>query len=146
MKIKINTDNAAEEIEISITCRSLTPDIEKIIAMLRMMDLKLTGTRDGETWLLDAAEVLYIDTADKKTFFYTQSDVYETSLHLYELEEQLSECGFLRIGKSCIVNLKHIVSLKAEFDRKIGVTLSNGERLVISRQYAESFKKKLGVK
>lgn len=146
MKIVIQSGKDVPEIEVLVTCGRLTPQIEKMIAMLRMLDLKITGKKDGETHLLDADRILYIDTADKKTFLYTADSVYETDLHLYELEEQLSETGFFRAGKSCIINMKHIVSLKAELDRRIRVTLGNGEQLMISRQYADGIKKKLGVK
>ncbi len=146
MKIFINSESDKNEIEISISCNGLSPEIEKIIAMLRMLDMQLTGRRDGETYLIDAARVLYIDTIDRKTFLYTKDEVYETSLHLYELEQQLSKGGFFRINKSCIVNWRHIASLKSELDRRIRATMDNGEQLMISRQYAEGLKERLGVK
>ena len=34
-------------------------------------------------------DILYIDTADKKTFLYTEKAVYESALRLYELEDAL---------------------------------------------------------
>lgn len=95
LKIHINEDPLYKETEITINCSRLSPDIERLISMLRVLDLKLTGKKDGQTFILDASKVLYIDTADKKTFFYTQNDVYETSLRLYELEEQLEAMDFL---------------------------------------------------
>lgn len=57
-------------------------------------------------------------------------------------------CGgnFLRISKSCIVQLKYIRSLKSELDRRIRITLENGEQLIASRQYADELKKRLGVR
>lgn len=146
MKITIHSDEKIQETEIEIYCRKMTADIEKVVAMLRMMDRKLTGSCDGETYLLEPDKVLYIDTADKKTFIYTDSKVYETSLKLYELEEQLSGVGFFRGGKSCIINLRHIESLRTDLERRIRVTMDNGEKLLVSRQYAEELKRKLGVK
>ncbi len=146
VKISINTDEAVQVTEINITCNRLTPEIEKIISMLRMLDMQLTGKKEDETHIIDAAKVLYIETVDKKTFIYTKEEVYESELRLYELEERLLQAQFCRINKSCILNMKHIVSLKADFDRRIKVTMSNGEQLVISRQYAENMKKRLGVK
>lgn len=145
MKIVIQAGQDVAETKITVTCGRLTPQLEKMISMLRMLDLQITGKKEGETYLLDADRILYIDTADKKTFLYTEDSVYETELHLYELEEQLAENGFFRAGKSCIINIKHIVSLKAELDRRIRVTLCNGEQLMISRQYADGIKKRLGV-
>lgn len=132
--------------ELSITCSHMTPRIEKLLAMVRMMEMQLTGIQDGETYLIDAGLVLYIDTVDKRTFLYTEKQVYESNLKLYELEEQLVQSDFFRANKSCIINLKHIVSLRAELDRRILVTMSNGERLIVSRQYADEVKRKLGVR
>ena len=146
LKITIHTDENVREMELTVTCSHMTPKIEKLLAMVRMMDMQLTGIQGGETYLIDISSVLYIDTVDKKTFLYTEKQVYESNLKLYELEEQLMESNFFRANKSCIINLKHIVSLRAELDRRILVTMSNGERLIVSRQYADEVKRKLGVR
>ena len=76
-----------QDTEIIINCRQTNDEILKLIAMLRVLDCKLTGMKNHETYILEAAKILYIDTVDKKTFFYTGKDVYETPLKLYELEE-----------------------------------------------------------
>lgn len=146
MKIQINEDPGLKETEITINCNRISTEVEKVISMLRVLDLKLTGMKDNQTFILDAAKVLYIDTVDKKTFFYTKNNVYKTDLKLYELEEQLGALDFIRVNKSCILNFNHIVSIQADIDGKLLVTMSNHERLFVSRQYAPSIKKKLGVK
>ena len=110
------------------------------------MDLKLTGKNNNRTYILEAAKVLYIDTVDQKTFFYTRQDVYETDLRLFELEEQLAALDFIRAGKSCIINFNQIQSIKADIDGKLLVTMNNNEKLYVSRQYSQTLKKKLGVK
>ena len=145
MKITIHTDPAFSGTEVTISCAYLTPELEKIIAMLRMLEQKMTGIKDGEIHMLDIAAILYIDTTDKKTFLYTMESVYETELRLYELEDQLEESGFLRIANSCIVNVRHITSLRADIDRKIRVTMDNGEQLLVSRQYTKRLKERLGI-
>lgn len=146
MKIHINEDPGCREIEVTISCKRLSPDVERLISMLRVLDLKLTGKKDGQTYILDAARVLYIDTVDKRTFFYTKNDVYETDLKLYELEEQLAAMDFLRANKSCIINLQQIISIKPDIDGKLLVTMSNNEKLYVSRQYSPIIKSRLGVK
>lgn len=143
MKISIQTSDSIDETEIKIMCKDITPEIEKIISTLKILDRQLVATKDSETYFLESSELLYIETVDKKTFVYTKSDVYETEMKLYEVEEQF---GFFRAGKSCIINLKYVKSLKAEFDRRIKVTMDNGEQIIVSRQYAEELKKRLGVK
>lgn len=146
MKITISSGENVESTEIHVRCGQLTPEVEKIVSLLRMFDMQLTGEKDGEMCIIDIAKILYIDTIDKKTFIYTANNVYESKLKLYELEEQLSKTEFFRASKSCIINFKQIISLRADLDRRIRITMSNGEQLLVSRQYAENIKKRLGVK
>lgn len=146
MKIEININEEIEDIEIIFSCRKLTPAVERMLATLMVMDKKLTVIREDETYFLDVAKVIYLESVDRKTFVYTEDAVYESSLKLYELEQQLDEYGFFRANKSCLIQLKYVRSLKADINRKIRVTLENGEQIMASRQYAEGLKKKLGVK
>lgn len=145
MKISINIDPGLSDTEIIINAASLTAETEKIIAALRMADDKLTVIKDGETHILDISKIAYIETVDRRTFVYTETDCFESKMKLYETEEKLCSVGFLRISKSCIVRLKYIRSLKADIDRRIRITLENGEQLIASRQYADELKKRLGV-
>lgn len=145
MNIRIQESAEAAETEVIITCRRADEQILKMISMLHAFDKKLTGVKDGETFLLDAASILYIDTVDKKTFLYTQNGAYETPLRLYELEERLASSDFLRAGKSCIVNFSQVQSLRPEFGGKLILTLTSRERLFVSRQYAAAVKQKLGI-
>ena len=94
MKISINIDEDVKDTEISISCNRLTPKIEKILATLRILDRQLMAVKGDETYLLDVSKIIYIESVDRKTFVYTSDDYYESKLKLYELEEQLCECGF----------------------------------------------------
>lgn len=145
MKISVNIDPELDDTEIIINCGSLTPETESIIAALRMADNQITAVKNGETHILDISKIAYIESVDRRTFVYTENDCYESKLKLYEMEGRLCGCNFLRISKSCIVRLKYIRSLKSEFDRRIRITLENGEQLIASRQYADELKKRLGV-
>ena len=146
MKITINIDENLPDLEIVINGNSLSPQIENIIATLRMLASQMTVTRDGESYILDVAKIVYIESVDRKTFVYTPQDCFESKLKLYEIEQQLCKGGFLRISKASLVNLKYVRSLRAELDRKIRLTLETGEQIIVSRQYAEELKYRLGVK
>lgn len=146
MKISIDIDSTKQDTEIQISCKSLTPEIEKIIATLRMLNQQIMVEKDEETYVLDVTKIMYIEAVDRKTFVYTKEDCFESKLKLYEMEERLEESGFFRASKSCLIQLRHIKSLKSDMDRKIKVTLENGERIIVSRQYADEIKRKLGVK
>lgn len=145
MKISINIDEVVQDTEIQISCNQLTPEIEKILATLRILNQQLMVTKNEETHLLDVAKIIYIEAVDRKTFVYTNDEYYESKLKLYEMEERLVASGFFRISKSNLVQLRMIKSLKNDLDRKLRLTLENGEQIIVSRQYAEELKKRLGV-
>lgn len=145
MKIEIKVDHNIEETCINISCSKLTPELEKLIAMMRIMEKQFAVTSDGEMFILDVAAILYIEVVDRKTFVYTEKGVYESEFRLYELEEQLEEYGFFRASKSCLVQLRAIRSIKRDINRRIRVTMENGEVIMVSRQYAEELKKRLGI-
>ena len=145
MKITIQMDEKVNDTEIVVTCNKLSPEIEKMIATLRMLDQQLAVTKDDENYLLDVERIAYIEAVERKTFVYTAEDVYESKLKLYEMEERLCRSGFFRVSKNTLVHLRFIKSLKNDIARKIRLTLINGEQIMVSRQYADEMKKRLGV-
>lgn len=145
MKITINIEEAVNDTEIRISCKQLTPEIEKILAILRILNQQMMVLKDDETHIIDVAKIIYIEAMERRTFVYTKDDYYESKLKLYEMEERLVECGFFRVSKSCLVHLKYIKSLKNDIDRKLRLTLESGEQIMVSRQYADEIKRRLGV-
>ena len=143
MKITLNQDPAFPETEVIINCPQADEDILRLVAMLRIHQRKLVGLWQGESHLLDIRDILYIDTADKRTFLYTREKVYESALRLYELEDNLMGLDFLRISRSAIVNFRHIQSIRPELGGRLLLTMENGEQVYVSRQYAASIKEKL---
>jgi len=146
VKITIDERKTAQDVEVTIVCARADRRVLDLAARLRMLDRKVTGTADDRTRVLSAEDVLFIESVDKRTFIYTADEVLETSLRLYETEERLADCDFLRIAKGCIVNFRAITALKPDVNGRIVATLENGERVVISRQYAPVVKSKLGLK
>ena len=102
MKITINADERYSETEIMINCNHVSDDVEKLLAVIRLLDMKLTGRKDGRQFILEAVDVVYIDSIDKHTFLYTKNGVYESALKLYELEAKLADRDFLRANKNSL--------------------------------------------
>ena len=63
MKIDIEQNSAYEETAVTIRCAGLSREVMELLALLRVYDAKLTGRQGGETHILNAADVLYADTA-----------------------------------------------------------------------------------
>lgn len=145
MKVTVEECPGLEQTEVSVRCKRMDAQTARLIELLRLADARLTGEKDGETCILDGAEVLYIDTVDRGTFLYTAGGVYETRLRLYELEEQLAGWDFIRVSKSVIVNFGQVKSLRPDFGGRLRLTMSNGEVVVANRQYVPAIKAKLGL-
>ena len=116
-----------------------------IIQHIRLHMFSVAGVKDGETKIFPLGDIFYFDSTDERTFLYLENDVYECSLKLYELEEQLEKANFVRISKSCIVNIMKLDSVRPLLNSRYEAKLENGEKLIISRHYLPGFKQKFGI-
>ena len=146
MKINIDVDSKYEDIGVDIHVPSLTQEVEKIISLMRMMNMQIAVKKSDETVLLDVGDIFYIEAVERNTFIYTEKETYESSLKLYEFEQQLSEKDFIRISKQSVLNLRKVKSLRSDINRKIRVTLLNDEQIIVSRMYSDELRNRLGVK
>ena len=112
MKLTIEQSEEFDEPEITIKCGMMDDRLESIIRHIRLNMFSVTGVKDGVTKVLSLGEIFYFDSIDERTFIYLESDVYECSMKLYELEEQLAKAHFVRISKSCIVNIMKLDSVR----------------------------------
>ena len=146
MKIKIDIDEKYPDTEVVIRANKLDSDVERLVAMMRMVNMQIGVRKNDETYLLDVEKILYIEAVERKTFVYTSDEIYESDLKLYEIEQELLERDFFRISKQSIVNIRMIKSLKSDINRKIRITLRNDEQIVVSRMYSDELRRKLGLK
>ena len=87
---------------------------------IRMWDMKLTGRKDGRQYILETADIVYIDSIEKRTFLYTSMGVYETPFKLYELETKLAYRDFIRASKNSLLNINHIqLFIEPVVDRRL---------------------------
>jgi len=145
MKIIIEDSNPGEEDQIIIRCRELNEATLKFIADLKMGQKKLVGIKDGNIAMIEPQDVYYFEAIDNKVFIYCKSNVYETKLKLYEIEEDYKDTDYFRASKSVILNVSKIKSISPAFSGRFEALLYNDEKIVISRQYVPELKKKLGL-
>ena len=144
MKIIIEELQNDEEEQISIKCRNMTPEILKILDSFKAQNV-LIAYSGNEIHRVDSSSIYYIETVDDRSFLYCDNNVYESKSKLYELEEKLSGNDFLRISKSVIVNLGKIKKLVPALSGRFEAVLMNDLKVIISRQYVNELKRKLGI-
>lgn len=146
MRLSVEENPQLDDIEVSISCPRFDRRVQAIVAAVNALDRKLLGEADdGSTLIVPAGAVLYIETVDGRTFLYTQDTVLESRLRLYELEELLESTEFVRISKSALANFDAVQGLRPHGNGRLQLLLTNGERLVASRQYAPAIKAKIGL-
>ena len=57
--------------------------------------------------------------------------------------EELKEFDFVKVSRSCLVNVNELVRIKALANSRLEAELSNGEKLIVSRTYIPEIKRKL---
>ena len=148
MLLELIENQKSEKTKVTVEYKEKDEQVNKIIDFVKHLDAvenSFTASSEGKIFNVGINEILYIESVDRKTFGYTANQVYELGYKLYEIEEKYQLFDYIRISKSCIVNLQKIHSLKPEFGGKILVTMENNEKLYISRQYAPALKEKLGL-
>lgn len=146
LKITIEEIRELKETEITIKCTEISNEILQFINEYKVIDTKLWGVIDKQSYLLNPVDIYYIESIDNKVFAYTKNKVYEINQKLYVLENILPNKYFFRASKSMIINISKIVSIKSLFNSKIQANLDNDESVIISRSNVAIFKEKLGVR
>lgn len=148
MILKLIENHSIEKTKVTIEYKEKEEQVNKLIDFIERLEEvgnNFIGSANGRIYNINKDDILYIESVDRKTFGYTESEVYELSYKLYEIEECYKLMDYMRISKSCIVNLRKVHSLKPDFGGKILATMENNEKLYISRQYAPILKEKIGL-
>lgn len=103
----------------------------------------LTGKNEGCWCPLPTENIAYIESLQKKTWFYHTDEAYQSIYTLKELVQMLPDY-FLRIHRSYIVNIKEIAEISRDFSSSILIKLKNGATFSVSQSYTTQVRKKLG--
>ena len=131
------TERGKERVDVYYS--EMTSTVNQIAAIVRNEKPVLYGIEEDEKVLLEPSEIYYFDTVDRRTYAYTKEKVYQAVGSLSALEEELKAFGFIRISKSCLINIYMIRRIKPEANMRITAVLKNDEKLQINRGYKRSF-------
>lgn len=145
MKLTIEQSPDYVDPEIIVRCDQIDDELRDIISYIGISDKNIIGECDGATFFIPLRDVYYFEAVDNYVFIYTQQQIYRSTARLYALEQRLQGMLFSRISKSTILNLKQLHCVQVIKNARLQGTLTNGEKLIISRQYVPQVKKALGV-
>ena len=105
--------------------------------------LFLTGKKEDVWFPVPIEDITYIESLQKKTWFYTEDDGYHSSHTLKSLEDELPST-FIRVHRSYIVNINFIHHLSRDVTSNLLLTLKNGATLPVSQTYMHHVRTTLG--
>ncbi|MCL2362846.1 MAG: LytTR family transcriptional regulator DNA-binding domain-containing protein [Defluviitaleaceae bacterium] len=143
MIVKLVQDSSVEESEILIRYAVMSKDIERITAMLRSANTRIKCSHEGSDKFVNASDIYYFESVDKMTFVYCEKDVYRTDYRLYQIIEEFAHLGFIQVSKSCVLNINVLESITPLLNSRMEATLTNSERIYVTRKYLENLKKAL---
>ena len=140
MRLILRERQDLEHPEVIIEYRELTDGVKRVSAFVRSVDQSISCKREGKEFSIPLSDVFYIESVDKKTFVYGETEVYQTGLRLTELEKMLSHAGFVRVSKSVILNIEKLRGVKNLANSRLEAFLSNNERICVSRKYLKEIR------
>ena len=145
--MKVRIELVDDDEEIVIKCKQITQEIQKLQSKLETNDLiqnhKMLLTLGNEDHIVDISNVLFFESETNKVLAHTTSRIYGTTLKLYEIEEILPK-NFMRISKSCIVNINKVSWYNKEITGNGKAGFANTEKQIyVSRMYFKDFIKNI---
>lgn len=103
----------------------------------------LTGKQEEEWSPIPIENIAYIESLQKKTWFYVASEQFCISYTLKDLQLRLPKT-FLRIHRSYIVNIPSIQRISKGITSTLVLTLRDGTELPVGQTYMADVRKALG--
>lgn len=97
-------------------------------------------TGKGNRVIVKTDEIVYIAASSPYIHIYQAKQKLVHTETLKQLEVKLDSTQFVRIHRSCIVNVREVVAYKSRLNGDYDLTLSTGMQLRLSRHYAPAFK------
>lgn len=142
-KVRVEIDPKCDE-EIIIRCRNVSDEIARIESLVSSIDpCEMELELGNDLYFVKTEQILFFETDGSKTAAHTVDRMYYTDLKLYELEERLPK-SFMRISKSCIININAVSSIHKEITGICEAFFRDTvKKVYVSRGYYKQFREKI---
>ena len=101
---------------------------------------KIAVLVDEKIVLLENNSIIFLEAFEGKCKVKTMNDEYIVSDSLVVVEKKLNNNQFMRVHRSFIVNMDHIVEIHPWFNSTYNVLLKDQSQVPVSRTYVKDFK------
>lgn len=129
----IKKGKSLNKINIKIETSEETKDVDKLIQYIENYNkMKIVLDSNNELITINTNEILYFFSDKKYNYCKTTKKEYKIKSKLYELEK--INIDFLRISKSCIVNIKQVKSFDLSESGRVVVKFYDESQQIVSRR------------
>ena len=143
MILKLEENTAQKDIEISISYPQKDKTVDRIVSLIQSFDRQIECYSGDSIKWINASDICYIESIDKKTIVFCEKGSYQVRKRLYQMYEELADNGFVQISKYCILNINKLVEIKQLLNSHLEAVLSNGIHLYVTRKYLNGIKQTL---
>ena len=144
MKITLRKVKPGEE-EIIVRYHEMTPEISDFIRLASRSGNRMEGMKDEtkQVYYFAPEDVYYFESVDGMLYACLEKEVYRLRDKLEDIIYQYEEYGFVRCTRTMALNLYRVEWLKSQPEGRILAALQIGEKVIISRKYAETLRRRL---
>jgi two-component system response regulator LytT len=120
--------------------------LEKIESIYTMLNpnAKIKVEENEKIYLIPVQDVIYACIEERLVRIVTAKKGFLCHYSLNQLEKMLGN-QFLRVHKSFLANLNKVESITPWFNNTFNLMMQDGSKIPVSRNYAKSFRKRLGL-
>ena len=144
MKLSVEQISREGEEEVIVRCYDAGERWVEAVCASAAGEITVSGFADEKVYRLKLSDIYYFEVVDGRSFLYCENAVFECRQKLYEFEQRCSRSMLFRCSKSMILNADKIQYVRPSVSGRFEATLTNSERVIISRQYVGELKRLLG--
>lgn len=129
----INEELKDDEFKINIEVSDKNEELDNIIEYINQYDKRKLIVYDGYNMIqVNVKDIIYFYSDGNYNFCKTNDKEYRIKSKLYEIDKKSND--FLRISKSCIINIKQVKSFDIGENRNIVVRFNDDSEQFVSRR------------
>ena len=145
MKLSVEQIPHEDEEEVIVRCYDTQEKWVEAIRAVTAGEVSVSAFAKEKVYRLKLRDVYYFEVVDGRSFLYCEKSVFECRQRLYEFEELCRRSMLFRCSKSMILNADKIQYVRPSVSGRFEATLTNHEKVIISRQYVGELKRLLGL-
>lgn len=145
MRLSVEQIPYENEEELIVRCYDAQEKWVEAIRAVTAGEVSVSAFSEKKVYRLKLNEVYYFEIVDGCSFLYCENSVFKCRQKLYEFEELCRNSMLFRCSKSMILNADKIQYVRPSVSGRFEATLTNNEKVIISRQYVGELKWLLGM-